>query len=60
MYIFTIEKILKIFGGYTGDVDPSAGHADPSKELFLSPTDDLTNNLVEMLQKDDYSLSILF
>ena len=28
--------------GYTGDVDPSAGHTDPSKELFLSPTDDLT------------------
>lgn len=28
--------------GYNGDVDPSAGHTDPSVEDFYSPTDDLT------------------
>ena len=38
-----LESIIKdLPTGYTGDVDPSAGHTDPSKELFLSPTDDLT------------------
>ena len=40
-YIHTKEGFLYLTG-YTGDVDPSAGHTDPSKELFLSPTDDLT------------------
>ena len=31
-----------IANGYTGDIDPSAGHTDPSVEDFFSPTDDLT------------------
>jgi len=28
--------------GYNVDVDPSAGHIDPSIKAFFSPTDDLT------------------
>ncbi|MGB3062773.1 hypothetical protein [Sphingobacterium thalpophilum] len=29
-------------GGYNVEVDPSAGHTDPSIKAFFSPTDDLT------------------
>ncbi|MGF7028986.1 hypothetical protein, partial [Sphingobacterium sp. HSC-15S19] len=28
--------------GYNVEVDPSAGHTDPSNKAFFSPTDDLT------------------
>ncbi|WP_312793426.1 hypothetical protein [Sphingobacterium sp.] len=28
--------------GYNVDVDPCAGHTDPSIKAFFSPTDDLT------------------
>lgn len=30
------------FNGYNVDVDPCAGHIDPSIKAFFSPTDDLT------------------
>lgn len=38
------RKLLRFLqeDGYNVEVDPSAGHTDPSNKAFFSPTDDLT------------------
>lgn len=42
LYRMLIENIEISLNGYNVEVDPSAGHTDPSIKAFFSPTDDLT------------------
>ncbi|MGJ1417971.1 hypothetical protein ACR784_24175 [Sphingobacterium multivorum] len=41
---FFVDELKDIYwaDGYNVEVDPSAGHTDPSNKAFFSPTDDLT------------------